>query len=306
MKWTFKSPLTHMFGDSVSGGHFSSNLRWAGYDHVVITGRAKSPVYLWIQDDRVEIRDAGHLWGLGVLDADDRIRAETGGGVETALIGRAGENQVAYSSITVSRHRSAGRAGGGCVMGSKNLKGIAVLGTRGVGIHDPAAFFKAMDQLNAAFDSMPRTRDGWKSFGTTIVTGHYQRTFVNAYRNQQQPRLPDEEYQLLSHRWWKEHLGRGFLSCSPGCVTGCSDWYRLRGNETPYAQQHAGEVGRRPEYLGIASFGIVTGVPDMAAVAHLTGLCNEYSMDLVETGAICGLLLELGQRGTVTEADTED
>lgn len=306
MKWTFKSPLTHMFGDSVSGGHFGSNLRWAGYDHMVITGKAESPVYLWIQDDKVEIRDAGHLWGLNVLEADDRIRAEVGGGAETALIGRAGENQVAYSSISVSRHRSAGRTGGGCVMGSKNLKGIAVLGTRGVSIHDPAAFFKAMDALNAAFDAMPRTRDGWKSFGTMIITGHYQRTFVNAYRNQQEPRLPDEKYQQLSHRWWKANLGRGYLSCSPGCATGCSDWYKLKGTETPYAQQHVGEVGRRPEYLGIASFGIVSDIPDLAAVGHLTGLCNDYSMDLVEVGAICGLLLELEQRGIVTEADTEE
>lgn len=306
MKWTFKSPLTHMFGDSASGGHFGPNLRWAGYDHVVITGRAKSPVYLWVQDEEVEIRDARHLWRLNALEADDRIRADLGDGVETALVGRAGESQVAYSSLTVSRHRAAGRAGGGCVMASKNLKGIAVLGTRGVGIHEPPAFFRAMDRLNAAIDSNPRARDGWKSFGTLIITGHYQRTFVNAYRNQQHPSLPEEKYQRLSHRWWREHLGRGFLSCSPGCATGCSDWYQLKGDESPYAEQHPGEVGRKPEYLGVASFGIASDVPDMAAVAHLTALCNEYSLDLVETGAICGLLLELGQRGIITEADTAE
>jgi aldehyde:ferredoxin oxidoreductase len=306
MKWTFKSPVTHMFGDSVSGGHFSSHLRWAGYDHLVITGKAKSPVYLLIQDDKVEIKDAQHLWGLNVLEADDRIRAEVGEEAETALVGRAGEGQVAFSSISVSRHRSAGRAGGGCVMGSKNLKGIAVVGTRGVAIHDPAAFFQSMDRLNDAFADNARTRDGWKMFGTLIITGHYQRTFVNAFRNQQEPRLPDENYQKLSHRWWKANLSKGFLSCSPGCATGCSDWYKLKGNETPYAQQHVGEVGRRPEYLGVASFGITTDVPDMPAVAKLTGLCNDYSMDLVETGAICGLLLELAQRDIITDADTEE
>lgn len=306
MRWTFKSPLTHMLGDSTSGGHFSSNMRWAGYDHIVVTGKAKSPVYILVQDDKVEIRDARHLWGHNVLEADDRIRAELGDGVETALVGRAGENQVAYSSISVSRHRSAGRSGGGCVMGSKNLKGIAVIGTRGIDIHDPAAFFQAMDRLDEAFAANTRTRDGWKMFGTLIITGHYQRTFVNAFRNQQEPKLPDEKYQLLNHRWWKAHMGRGFLSCSPGCSTGCSDWYKLKGNETPYAQQHAGEVGRRPEYLGIASFGITTDVPDMAAVAYLTALCNEYSMDLVETGAICGLLLELAQRGIITDEDTRE
>ncbi|MFQ5825830.1 MAG: aldehyde ferredoxin oxidoreductase N-terminal domain-containing protein, partial [Dehalococcoidia bacterium] len=150
MKWTFKSPAYDMFGDSVCGGNFGAQLRWAGYDHLVITGRADRPVYIWIDDDVVEIRDAAHLWGKDVDEADDLIKEELGDeGLETALVGRAGENLTAFASIIASRHRAAGRTGGGCVMGSKNLKGVAVRGTKGLDIHDPQGFFQALDALIA-------------------------------------------------------------------------------------------------------------------------------------------------------------
>ena len=306
MKWTFKSPLTGMFGDSVCGGFFGPQLRWAGYDHLVITGRAEHPVYLSIKDDRVEIRDARHLWGKGIREADSLIRQEVGEEVEVAAIGQAGENLVRFASIIASRHRAAGRAGGGCVMGSKNLKAIAALGTRGVSIYDPKAFFQAVDQLYAALERVGRNRDGWKMFGTLLITGHYQKVGVNAFRNDQASSLPEEKYQKLGHRWFLEHLAKGPLSCSPGCSTGCSSYYKVTGNESPAAAKYAGEVGRKPEYLGVASFGIVTDLADMTAVGHLSELCDHYGMDITETGALCGLLLELWQRGIITADDTRE
>ncbi|MDP7470205.1 MAG: aldehyde ferredoxin oxidoreductase N-terminal domain-containing protein, partial [Dehalococcoidia bacterium] len=122
MKWTFKSPAYGLFGDSVSGGFLGPNLRWAGYDHVVITGRAEKPVFLWIDDGRVEIRDASHLWGKDSEETAHTLRRDLGAGVETACIGAGGEHMVRYACIMVSEHRAAGRAGGGAVMGSKNLK----------------------------------------------------------------------------------------------------------------------------------------------------------------------------------------
>jgi aldehyde:ferredoxin oxidoreductase len=305
MKWTFKSPAYGMFGDSICGGNFGAQLRWAGYDHLVITGRADRPVYLWIDDDAVEVRDAAHLWGKDVDEADDLIKEELGDeGLETALVGRAGENLTAFASIIASRHRAAGRTGGGCVMGSKNLKGVAVRGTKGIDIHDPQGFFQAMDAMIAAHDKVPRERDTVKLYGTLRLTSYYQRLGGNAWRNNQYSQLPEESFQRLSHHWFKNNLDQGGLSCSPGCRWGCGGSYRIRGQESPAASRYAGTRGYKPEYVSVASLGIMPDIADMPAVSHLTDMCRRYGMDVTEVGACCGLLMELWQREIISERDT--
>jgi aldehyde:ferredoxin oxidoreductase len=141
-KFTFKGPAYHMFADSVAGGAFGPMLRWAGYDHLVVTGAASRAVYLYINNDRVELRDASRLWGMGARETHKAIRKELEDEeVETACIGQSGENRVTFASITSSGWRAAGRCGGGAVMGSKNLKAIAVKGTKGIRVSDPQAFF---------------------------------------------------------------------------------------------------------------------------------------------------------------------
>ncbi|MEK7847339.1 MAG: aldehyde ferredoxin oxidoreductase N-terminal domain-containing protein, partial [Chloroflexota bacterium] len=267
MKWTFKGPAYGIFGDSVSGGNFGSHLRWAGFDHVVLTGKAPQPVYLWIDDDKVEIRDARHLWGKDAEEADRLIRQELGDKeIETAVIGRAGENLVRFASITVSRYRAAGRAGGGCVMGSKNLKGIAVRGSKGIQPADPKGFMEMIADLHERLNRNVRARDGYRLFGTLLATGFYQRIGANAYRNNQHSLLPEEKYQKLSHRAYNTRMEDGALSCSAGCVSPCGGWHRVKGDESAAAHDHAGSLGSKPEYLGIASFGVVCDIPDMAAV----------------------------------------
>ncbi len=307
MKWTFKSPAYHTFGDSVCGGNFGAQLRWAGYDHVVITGRADRPVYLWIDDDTVEIRDASHVWGRDVDEADDIIKAELGdGGVDTALVGRAGENLTAFASIIASRHRAAGRTGGGCVMGSKNLKGVAVRGTRGLGIHDPSGFFQAMDALIAAHDGVPREQDTVKLYGTLRLTSYYQRLGANAWKNNQHSLLPEEAFERLSHHWYKNNLDRGGLSCSAGCRWSCGGVYGIKGGESPAAGRYGGTRGYKPEYVTVASLGIMTDIADMPAVSHLADMCRRFGMDVTEIGACCGLLMELWQREIISERDTAE
>src|SRR3989304_912116 len=131
-KFPFKSPAYGLFGDSVSGAGFGPAMRWAGFDHLVVTGKARHPVYLWIDDGRVELRDARHLWGKNALEAEHVIKRDLHDEeVHTALIGRAGENLVGYASITVGGHRAAGRTGGGCVMGSENPKPPGARGANG-------------------------------------------------------------------------------------------------------------------------------------------------------------------------------
>ncbi|MDP2954136.1 MAG: aldehyde ferredoxin oxidoreductase C-terminal domain-containing protein, partial [Chloroflexota bacterium] len=216
------------------------------------------------------------------------------------------ENLVRFASITVSRYRAAGRAGGGCVMGSENLKGIAVRGTRGIQPADPKGFMEMIADLHERLNRNVRARDGYRLFGTLLATGYYQRIGVNAYRNNQHSLLPEEKYQKLSHRSYSTKMEDGALSCSAGCVSPCGGWHRVKGDESVAAHDHAGSLGSKPEYLGIASFGVVCDIPDMAAVTHLSERCNDYGMDLVEMGGICGFLLELWQRGLIGPQDAQE
>jgi aldehyde:ferredoxin oxidoreductase len=306
VKWTFKSPITNLFGDSASGGKFGSTLKWAGYDHVVITGRADKPVYIWIDDDQVEIRDASHIWGKDTLAAARLIEEELGDAeIETALIGNAGENLVRYSSIMVSRHRCGGRAGGGTVMGSKNLKGLAVRGTKGIRIHDPKAMIDARDELLGALDKDRGFVDVFRRFGTTGLSSWYNRIGINALRNNQSCILPSDQLHQLHHRFYTENLAVAPLSC-PGCVIGCSNTYKIKGSESPAAKLYEGETWTRPEYGGIAGLGIMCGIADWPAICHFWFKCDLYSIDVIELGACLGLLMELWQRGIVTEKDTKE
>ena len=191
-------------------------------------------------------------------------------------------------------------------MGSKNLKAIAVKGTQGVGIHNPEGFAEIVDTFVKALRSHSRMSQGWKTYGTLLVTSFYQKTGINAYRNNQYNQIPEEKHELLNDWWYINNIGEGSLSCSPGCISGCSGWYRLMGNESPAAGKYAGAIGIKPEYSSIAGFGIMSDVPDLPAVGQLTERCNRYGMDVIETGATCAFLAELWQRGIITEEDTTD
>jgi aldehyde:ferredoxin oxidoreductase len=302
MKWTFKSPAYNTFGDSVCGGFFGSMLRWAGYDHLVITGKASKPVYLWIDDDAVEIREAGHFWGKDAVDTHHTLKNELGDDVETACIGPAAENGVTFSSIVASGHRISGRAGAGAVMASKNLKAIAVRGTRGIKVYDPKGFLAATDALVAAQHKIPaRVRNGWKKYGTLLITGFYQRLWVNAYRNNQASCIPDEKYKRLSHHFYQENMAKTAFSCSPGCLWACGAGYQLRDVE---GTEGITQEGYKPEYVVIASFGAMCDIDDLRVVSHLGDLCRRYGMDALETGTCLAFLCELWQRGIITKEDT--
>jgi len=151
-----KSPLTGTFVDSYYGGFFSGEIKYAGYDGILIVGRAEKPVYLWVDDDRVEIRDASHLWGQDTFVTNAAIKEELGDPtIKVACIGPAGENLVRFALISCEYNRQAGRGGTGAVMGSKNLKALAFRGRNGVRVKDPAAFLQACEQAFADLRNEP-------------------------------------------------------------------------------------------------------------------------------------------------------
>ncbi|MGB4436693.1 MAG: aldehyde ferredoxin oxidoreductase N-terminal domain-containing protein, partial [Acetomicrobium sp.] len=139
-----KGPLTGTIAASNSGGYFGPELKYAGYDLVIFEGKADKPVYLWIYNDHVELKDASHLWGKDCYETTDAILAENDPEAKVACIGPAGENLVLFACVMNDKHRAAGRTGVGAVMGSKNLKAVAVRGTGGVKIADREAFLEAL------------------------------------------------------------------------------------------------------------------------------------------------------------------
>lgn len=306
MKFTFKSPATGFFGDSTVGGNFSSHMRWAGVDHLVITGKAKKPVYIFIDDSEVEIRDAAHLWGLSTYETADKLReGEINPESGIASIGPAGENGVRYACIVVTEERAAGRVGSGCVAGGKNLKAIAAYGRKGILAHDPEAAFEAARRIFSAIDGDPLVY-AFKKSGTLNMVDFYDAIGSNAYRNNQYQKVPDEKIAFMNSGWYADNIKLRDRACSPGCTFGCDSTCQVKGNETELAKRLAGPAGGSVEYLSIATFGMGCDLPDLPAITHCHETCNEFGMDFGEIGGIIPFLMELWERGIIKEEHTRE
>ena len=164
-----KGPLTGAIAGSNSGGSWGPELRYAGYDALIFEGKAEKPVYVWIKDDQIELRDASHLWGKWVPETTDAVRAETDDDAKVACIGPAGEKQVLFAAIMNEMHRAAGRSGVGAVMGSKNLKAVAVAGTKPINVADPKAFEAAVQVGRKKIAAHPVGGAGLKAYGTEVL-----------------------------------------------------------------------------------------------------------------------------------------
>jgi aldehyde:ferredoxin oxidoreductase len=279
----FKSPLTHLFSDSYFGGSFSHEIKYAGYDGIIISGRADTPVYLWIDDDLVEIRDASHLWGRDILETGRRIKSELKDEtVKTAVIGPAGENRVPFALIGCEFNRQAGRAGGGAVMGSKNLKAIALRGTRLVKVHDPDRFARACRQALAELDASPDIQT-LKQGGTAASVEFASETGLLPRNNYQYG--TDDKAAALGDQGQRRHLWLGTNACT-GCPIGCAKIGAVRTGK------YKGLVTDIVEYESAALMGSNLGISDIRAVAHLVKTCDLLGLDTMSCGSIIGFAME--------------
>jgi len=212
---------------------------------------------------------------------------------------------VTYASVIVSRYRASGRTGSGCVFGSKNLKAIAVRGTKGISVYDRRAFFKAIKAELAAIGQRPEEgpfgRERFKKYGTLNLLVPYNDLGWNAFRNAQRGQSP--EVDKLGADWYFNHLQERPLACSPSCAAACQAWHRIKGDESPLAGMYIGEHGQRPEYGHVNPFGVSCDIRDLPTVAHMVETCNEYGLDIIETACTISFLMELWQRGILTEED---
>jgi aldehyde:ferredoxin oxidoreductase len=289
-----KSPLTGAIGDSQAGGFFPAELKYAGYDGIVLLGKADEPLYLWIKDGEAELRSASHLWGLGAWETETRLRQELGDNkVEVACCGPSGEKLVRYAAIMNMRNRACGRTGLGAVMGSKNLKAIAVRGALRPQVAD-AKGVKGIAAQGAAEYKINRGMQELGELGTAgVVAGQ-----------EFQGGLPTRNYQSGTFAQFEDITGEKLAetllvdrdTCY-ACVVRCK-------REVESEQYDVKRELGGPEYETIASFGSYCAVNDLAAISKANALCNDYGLDTISAGATIAWAMECYEQGILTLADT--
>ena len=292
---TFKSPLTGIFGDSNCGGHWASELKMAGYDHIVITGKARHPVYLWIDNDRVQIRDARSIWGKNTWETDDLVREDVRERTaQVACIGPAGENLVRFAAIICNRARAAARCGPGAVMGSKNLKAIGVRGDRGIHVADKSALSDAVEEAVSAILADPLYESA-KTYGTLAITPLAQALGFLPTRNFQESTFEGAD-KLGGDVFIKEYATR-HKGCY-NCPVACSRFYKV--SDGPHAT-----LGEGPEYETVSALGSKCGNDNFESILHANTLCNQLGMDTISTGNVLAWAMECYQRGVLTRTQLD-
>jgi aldehyde:ferredoxin oxidoreductase len=286
----FRSPLTGTLGAANAGGHFAPALKKAGYDVLVVTGRAEAPVVLVIDDDGVDFLDASGTWGKGVSATEDWIRSQLEGtGWQIASIGPAGEKGVLFSSIMTDRHRAFGRGGPGALMGSKNFKAIAVRGTSEPPVADPeglkeAASFARKELMSEAF-----VRDEMKPYGTPSFYDAICALGILPTRNWQRDSFP-ESLPDMAYKTYHETLEVRPYACF-GCPIACGRHTKIKSGKW------AGLEGGGPEYESMAAFGSKCEVKDLNIVAAANHLANDLGLDIISTGQVIATAMEWAEKG---------
>lgn len=284
-----KSPLTGALASSEAGGWFGSELKRAGFDAIVIQGRAAAPVYLWLHDGTVELRPADHLWGLTTADTQDALRAELGDEkVRVACIGPAGENLVRYASVMHDVSRAAGRSGLGAVMGSKNLKAIAVRGSTPVGVHNKALMQTVQRWIGAHY----KTDMAWAiQYGTAGSAMENVLLGTTAIRNYTRGLLSGAEQLDPAKLFPLLVVNRD--TCNK-CPVRCKLVIGYEDDQTSIDTRYGGL-----EYESIGSLGPLCDISDPVVIAKANELCNAYGLDSISTGGTIAFVMEAAEHNAL-------
>lgn len=292
---TTKSPLTGTIGDSQAGGFFPIHLKANGWDAVVFRGRAEKPVYLYIDGDNAELKDASNIWGKVTGEAERIIREELGHeDVEVAQIGPAGENLVRYAAIINMCNRANGRNGTGTVMGSKNLKALVVKKGKGLKPYDPEGFKEFSKRVVNMIKENPNI-EGLGEFGTDgDLEGFSDEGFLPT-KNWTTGYFP-EGAKNITGTTMAETILKDRDTCY-ACAVRCKRVVEVPGVVDPL---YGG-----PEYETAASFGSYCGITDLTAVSLANQLCNMYGLDTISCGATIAFAMECYEKGILTLEDTD-
>jgi len=305
-----KGALTGAIACSNSGGFFGAELKNAGWDMIIFEGKSAGPVYLDIDNDEVELKDASAMWGKSVWDTEDMLREARGDDdIRCASIGQAGESGVLFAGVVNDKDRAAGRSGVGTVMGSKNLKAIACRGTVGVKVDDAMTFMQAAGAANKILADNAVTGEGLPTYGTQVLMNVINETGALPTHNagdvqfdgaskiggeaMKEPRESDGKANLVSN-------GACF-----GCPISCQRVSQMDPNHFTVKGQpkyHGTEGGL--EYEAAWALGAATGVSDLETLTYCNYICNEYGMDPITLGSTIAAAMELYKIGAISDAET--
>jgi aldehyde:ferredoxin oxidoreductase len=295
MAVTSKSPLTGAVGMALTGGYFPVELKFAGWDALIIEGKAKEPIYVWIKDGEVKFRSAKKLWGMKTTDTQQIIKNELHDqNIRVACIGPAGENQIKIASI-INEWRAIGRKGLGAVMGSKNLKAIAIRGTGEVAVADKDKLRAAKGEMTKAMKESHVLYPAFAKIGTPMVVDHTCALGIFPTKNF----TATGEYNPVDKIGTDVQMTRnvGFEACY-GCPVGCS---QLKLAKTgPYA----GILTEGPEFETMYAYGGVTGVENIDAIIAADRMADELGFDTLSSGVTIAFAMELFEKGILTKEDT--
>ncbi|MGD8765337.1 MAG: aldehyde ferredoxin oxidoreductase family protein [Desulfobacteraceae bacterium] len=293
-----KNPFTGGIASSSAGGWFASELKFAGFDNIVVKGKAKTPVYLWIDDDHVSLRSAEKIWGSNVLETEKQIKEDLGlDGVQALCIGPAGENMVRSACVVVSGARTAGRCGLGAVMGSKNLKAIAVRGTGGVQIKHPEEFLSLFKKVSRRLQKSPEHQMR-KEMGTLFVTPKFNDLSAVPYKNFEDDFLPEESYKKISHEVFHDIHQVDTYGCS-SCPTPCGHTYHVE--KGPYA----GTVCQKIEANTVWNFGGKLAIDEPTAILKAQEKCCQLGLDIDVTSGVIAWAIDTYQNELISKQDTD-
>ncbi len=305
-----KGALTGAIACSNSGGYFGAELKFAGWDMIIFEGKSAKPVYLSIEDDKAELKDASHLWGKTVFQTEEIIKtSHQDPQIRVCSIGRSGENGVMYACIVNDLHRAAGRSGVGTVMGSKNLKAVAVRGKNGGGaIRDPKAFMAATVAAKKVLADNAVTGQGLPTYGTQVLMNVINEMGAMPTRNHRDVQF--EDARKISGEAMHEKRptdGKAHLVTNAACF-GCTI---ACGRISKIDESHFSVVNK-PEYWGASggleyeaawALGSANGVGDLEALQYVNVLCNEDAFDPITFGATVAAAMELYDMGVLTKEE---
>ena len=293
MNISARSPESGYLGDSNIGGELGAELKASGIDCLFISGLSNTPVYLWVHDCEIEIRNATRLWGKDSVQTQKEIRKELRDDcVKIACIGQAGENKVRFACIRTGLKNSAGRTGMGAVMGAKHLKAVVVRGTGGISLKDPQGYLESYQKIYSNLLQRKWVK-ALGRLGTPLLMKNSNELGFLGVRNNQQTTFGKQGDALRAEHL--KHYSKGMVSCT-SCPAHCRHRYQIL--DGPYA----GTMGEGPEYASIGSMGSTLGNGNLESAIYATELCNRYGLDTISTGSYIAWAMELYQRGIIDDS----
>jgi aldehyde:ferredoxin oxidoreductase len=279
-----KSPETGILGDSNCGGYFAAELRYSGFDRLIILGKSKEPCYLYVTDNKIEIKDANDYWGMDTTEVQQTLRKDLGQ-VESSVCGVAGENLVRFACVRTGVKNAAGRCGLGAVMGSKNLKAVAARGTQGIKVAQPEEMLETVEQLKE-YIMKSKITSILGTVGTPLL--YEVSNTLGAIRT--------KNSQLNA---WSDSLNADVVETFVDKMIGCSSCI--------VHCRHRNKLGGEgPEYTALGLLGANLGIENPAHVIELNNICNELGLDISSSGSILGWAFELYEKGIINKKITEE